>query len=150
MGRSGAGPRSWACPGSFVDEAFRERVARDCLDAKVRSFWLDEFPRYPERLQSEAVAPLQNKLGQLLAVPALRNVLGQVTSTTWATCKSLAQQLEELLRTRGLTEAQCEEITAYVKEAVLQSYRNGVKGRVEHAPQTATPAPQRRPARRTR
>lgn len=68
-------------PRLFVDEAFRERVARDCLDAKVRSFWLDEFPRYPERLQSEAVAPLQNKLGQLLAVPALRNVLGQVTST---------------------------------------------------------------------
>jgi hypothetical protein len=66
-------------------------------------------------------------------------------------------KLEELLRTRGLTEAQCEEITAYVKEHVLQSYRNGVeKGRAENAPQSTKPAPRQksgmawRPARRTR
>ena len=36
-------------------------------------------------------------------------------------------QLEELLRTHGLTEAQCEDIVSYVKETVLQSYTNGVE-----------------------
>lgn len=58
---------------------------------------------------------------------------------------------------RGLTEAQREEITAYVKEHVLQSYRNGVeKGRSQEAhtgaPQTTKPAPRKawRPAKRTR
>lgn len=61
-------------------------------------------------------------------------------------------KLDELMRTRGFTEAHREEIAAYVKETVLQSFRNGVeKGRAERAPQSTKPAPrQRRPARRTR
>ena len=61
-------------------------------------------------------------------------------------------KLEELLRTHGLTEAQCEDIVSYVKETVLQSYRNGVeKGSAESAPQNEKPARRRRePAKRTR
>lgn len=70
-----------ALPRLFIDEAYRERVVRDCTDPKVRAFWLDEFAGYPERLQAEAISPLQNKLGQLLNVPILRNVLSQATST---------------------------------------------------------------------
>lgn len=68
-------------PRMFTDERFRARVIRDCCDTKVRAFWLDEFANYPERLQAEAVSPLQNKLGQLFNVPILRNVLAQATST---------------------------------------------------------------------
>ena len=62
-------------------------------------------------------------------------------------------KLEELLRTHGLSEAQCEEIIAYVKDIVLQSYRNGTeKGRSESAPQSTKPAPRKawKPTRRTR
>lgn len=70
-----------ALPRLFTDEAYRARVVHDCTDPKVRAFWLDEFPGYPERLQAEAISPLQNKLGQLLNVPVLRNVLSQATST---------------------------------------------------------------------
>jgi hypothetical protein len=41
-------------------------------------------------------------------------------------------KLEELMRTRGLTEEHREEIGAFVKKHVLASYRNGVeKGRGE-------------------
>jgi hypothetical protein len=41
-------------------------------------------------------------------------------------------KLEELMRTRGLTEEHREEIGAFVKKHVLESYRNGVeKGRRE-------------------
>ena len=67
--------------------------------------------------------------------------------------QEFAAKLEELLRTRGLSEAQREEITAYVKEHVLQSYRNGVeKGRAENAPQSTKPASHNawKPTRRTR
>ena len=40
--------------------------------------------------------------------------------------------LEELMRTRGLTEEHRQEIGAYVRKHVLESYRNGVeKGRQE-------------------
>jgi hypothetical protein len=61
-------------------------------------------------------------------------------------------KLEELLRTHGLTEAQCEDIVTYVKETVLQSYRNGVEkgSAAKGAPQKTTPASQRRPVKRTR
>lgn len=68
-------------PRLFVDEDYRARVVRDCTNAKVRSFWEEEYPRYHDRLQSEAVAPLQNKLGAVLTTPALVNVLGQARST---------------------------------------------------------------------
>lgn len=64
-----------------------------------------------------------------------------------------AAKLEELLRTRGLTEAQREEVIAYVKEHVLQSYRNGVeKGRNDSAPSNDKPAPRKalKPTQKTR
>ena len=62
-------------------------------------------------------------------------------------------KLEELLRAHGLSEAQCEDIVSYVKETVLQSYRNGVeKGSAESAPRSEKPAPRKtwKPAKRTR
>jgi hypothetical protein len=46
----------------------------------VRFFWTDEFARYDKRFLQEAVAPIQNKVGQLLMAPAVRNILGQVRS----------------------------------------------------------------------
>jgi hypothetical protein len=67
--------------------------------------------------------------------------------------QEFAAKLEELLHTRGLTEAQRDKIIAYVKEHVLQSYRNGVeKGRAESASSNTKPAPRKawRPAKRTR
>jgi hypothetical protein len=42
------------------------------------------------------------------------------------------EKLDELMQSRGIGEAEREEIAAYVKETVLQSYRNGLeKGRAE-------------------
>jgi hypothetical protein len=43
----------------------------------VRGWW-DEFDRWPEQQQRAATAPLQNKLGALLASWPLRNILCQV------------------------------------------------------------------------
>lgn len=65
-------------PRLFVDDAYRALVVRHVENAKVRSFWLDEFERWDARFRAEAVAPLQNKAGALLTNPMLRNVLGQV------------------------------------------------------------------------
>jgi len=47
-------------------------------DPFFRAFWTKEFAQYDPRFLREAVAPIQNKLGQLLLSPLLRNVLGQV------------------------------------------------------------------------
>ncbi len=60
-------------------------TARVCLaharDPVVRNFWQAEFAQYGERFATEAIAPIQNKVGTLLSPPAIRNMLGQVKST---------------------------------------------------------------------
>jgi len=46
----------------------------------VRSFWVNEFERYERRFMQEVVAPIQNKVGQLLFAPPIRDALGQVAT----------------------------------------------------------------------
>ena len=62
----------------LVDPKFRARVIRQIKDPFIRSFWADEFEGYDERFKREAIAPIQNKLGQFLLNPVVRNILGQV------------------------------------------------------------------------
>jgi hypothetical protein len=62
------------------DRNYRDWVVRQVKDPVVRSFWEREFAGYDKRLASEAVAPIQNKIGQLLMSPPIRNILGQVRS----------------------------------------------------------------------
>ena len=73
------------CPGSTLldiprllrDKAVQRRVLASVTDPQVREFWLEEFPGYPARLRAEAISPILNKVGQFLASPPLRHVLGQ-------------------------------------------------------------------------
>jgi CxxC-x17-CxxC domain-containing protein len=64
----------------LVDKDFRKKVVDRLTDPIVKSFWVDEFSRYPDRFQAEAVAPIQNKVGQFLSMPLIRNIVGQVKS----------------------------------------------------------------------
>ncbi len=76
------------CPGStllgvnrlLTDKGFRERVVRQIEDPFLRQFWTTEYASYDPRFQREAIAPIQNKLGQFLQSPVVRNILGQVRS----------------------------------------------------------------------
>ena len=52
-----------------------------CGDPIIRKFWLSEFAEYQERFVTEAISPIQNKIGALLSPPALRNIIGQKRST---------------------------------------------------------------------
>lgn len=62
----------------LVDRFYREWVLRQVTDPMVRSFWLGEFASYDRHFLSELISPVQNKVGQLLMSPPLRNILGQV------------------------------------------------------------------------
>src|SRR5207253_610255 len=62
------------------DQAYRAWVVKQVSDPILRAFWLDEFEQYGERFMREAVAPIQNKVGQLLLAPPIRLILGQVRS----------------------------------------------------------------------
>jgi hypothetical protein len=67
-------------PRMLVDEEYRAWAVRQIKDPILRSFWISEFAAYGERFMQEAIAPVLNKVNQLLAAPQLRNVLGQVKS----------------------------------------------------------------------
>jgi hypothetical protein len=62
------------------DGRYRSWVVRQVKDPMVRSFWVDEFERANMPLRQEMVAPVQNKVGQMLMSPHLRNILGQIRS----------------------------------------------------------------------
>ena len=67
-----------ALPRLLTDDAFRASAVRQCRDPFVRSFWSTEYDAWDKRFRTEAIAPIQNKLGQLVAIPSVRQVLGQV------------------------------------------------------------------------
>ena len=64
-------------PPLLVDEAFRARVTASIQDPAIRRYWLDEFASYDRTFRTVAVAPVQNKVGKLVAHPPLRAIFGQ-------------------------------------------------------------------------
>jgi len=62
----------------LLDESYRAWVIRQMKDPFLRAFWTEEYAGYDERFRREAIAPIQNKLGQFLQSPLIRNLLGQV------------------------------------------------------------------------
>ncbi|GMV90900.1 MAG: hypothetical protein AMXMBFR82_06780 [Candidatus Hydrogenedentota bacterium] len=65
----------------FEDREYRSDAIRHVSNSQVRRFWLEEFPKYPPRLQAEAIAPVQNKVGAFLADPVLQRILGNKQSS---------------------------------------------------------------------
>lgn len=63
------------------DKLYRQKVIAKVKDPVVKAFWVTEFARYQERFAQEAIAPIQNKVGQFLSAFLIRNIVGQVTST---------------------------------------------------------------------
>lgn len=65
----------------LTDKEYRKKVMLKLSDPVVKSFWVDEYSKYPDRFQAEAIAPIQNKVGQFLSSSLIRNIVGQVKST---------------------------------------------------------------------
>ncbi len=60
------------------DDFYRHWVVRQLRDPFLRDYWVNEFESYDARFRREAIAPIQNKVGQLLLSPIIRNIIGQV------------------------------------------------------------------------
>jgi hypothetical protein len=68
-------------PRLLIDEPFRVRLIEHYVgDPVVRSFWINEYAGYGSSFRSEAIAPIQNKIGKALMVPTLRNMLPPTTA----------------------------------------------------------------------
>jgi type IV secretory pathway TraG/TraD family ATPase VirD4 len=61
----------------LADENFRKRVVANLKDEVVKAFWLQEFNKYHLQFRTEAIAPIQNKIGQFITNPLIRNIIGQ-------------------------------------------------------------------------
>ncbi len=65
----------------LADAEFRKKVIEQVTDPVVKSFWTKEFSSWSQQYAIEAVAAIQNKVGQFTSVPLVRNIIGQVNST---------------------------------------------------------------------
>jgi hypothetical protein len=65
----------------LVNKAFRAEVVKHITDPVVNAFWNEEFANYGDRYTQEATPAIQNKIGQFVSNPLIRNILGQAKST---------------------------------------------------------------------
>ncbi len=65
----------------LVDKDYREKIVANVKDPVVKSFWMHEYEQWRDQFRSEAIVPIQNKVGQFLNTSFIRNIVGQETST---------------------------------------------------------------------
>jgi hypothetical protein len=65
----------------LTDKKFRKDTLSYSTDTVVLQFWNVEFASWNEKFQSEAIAPVLNKVGAFTANPIIRNIIGQPKST---------------------------------------------------------------------
>lgn len=64
----------------FIDKAYRSKIIAGVHDPVVKNFWEKEYTKYSQNFQTEAISPIQNKIGQFISIPIIRNIIGQVRS----------------------------------------------------------------------
>lgn len=65
----------------LTDKDFRKEVVNHISDPSVKSFWVNEYANYTEKFAAEAAPAIQNKVGQFVANPLIRNIIGQPKSS---------------------------------------------------------------------
>ncbi|HAL50088.1 TPA: hypothetical protein DDY56_00775 [Candidatus Uhrbacteria bacterium] len=63
------------------DADYRKEIVSNVKDPIVKQFWIIEFEGYQSKFASEAVAPIQNKVGQFLSAGVIRNIVAQAKSS---------------------------------------------------------------------
>lgn len=64
-------------PKMLTDNIFRQEVINFISDPLVKKFWTTEFMSWNEQYANEAIVPIINKIGQFVANPMIRNIVGQ-------------------------------------------------------------------------
>lgn len=65
----------------LTNRQFRTKIEMQIKDPTLKSYWMDEFDKMPEKLQQEAISPILNKVGQFVTSPLVRSVIGQPKSS---------------------------------------------------------------------
>lgn len=59
----------------------RELVAKHVTDPVILAFWNREFDMMSDKLRTEAISPIQNKVGQFVSSRMIRNIIGNPKSS---------------------------------------------------------------------
>ncbi len=68
-------------PRMLVDKDYRQKIISNLKDPVIKAFWIHEYEAWQDKFRNEAIAPIQNKVGQFLSTSIIRNVVGQSIST---------------------------------------------------------------------
>ena len=63
------------------DDAYRAKVVSKLQDPVLKNFWEAEFAKMSDKMRTEAVMPIQNKIGQFVSSKMIRNIVGSPTSS---------------------------------------------------------------------
>lgn len=61
----------------MAEKDYRKKIVDSLKDPVIKAFWVNEFGRYSERYETEALGAIQNKIGQFISNPLIRNIVGQ-------------------------------------------------------------------------
>jgi type IV secretory pathway TraG/TraD family ATPase VirD4 len=59
------------------DFEYRQALVTILEDGPVKKFWVNEFQQYSKNFRTEAVSPIQNKVGQFVTHPVIGRIIGQ-------------------------------------------------------------------------
>lgn len=63
------------------DDAYRAKIVARVSDPVLKNFWEAEFAKMSDKLRTEAVMPIQNKIGQFVSSKMIRNIIGSPNSS---------------------------------------------------------------------
>ncbi len=63
------------------DINYRQEIIAQIQDPLIKKFWATEFSSWNEQFAGEAITPIINKVGQFVANPLIRNIVGQSQSS---------------------------------------------------------------------
>jgi tRNA isopentenyl-2-thiomethyl-A-37 hydroxylase MiaE len=61
----------------LTDKEYRKFIVSNVTDPTVKDFWTNEYANYTDRFAAEAAPAIQNKVGQFVSNPLIRNIIGQ-------------------------------------------------------------------------
>lgn len=64
----------------FSDKEYRAKIVASLTDPVIKNYWVKEYANYSQKFEQEATASIQNKVGQFISNPLIRNIIGQPRS----------------------------------------------------------------------
>jgi len=65
----------------LTNDKFRKKIVDQLEDPVLKNYWLNEYNQLSDRLRSESISSILNKIGQFVSSPLIRNVIDASTSS---------------------------------------------------------------------